>query len=277
MATQQPLLIKKAYADTSEGQLHYRYSISPSTENTPIVFLHKSASSSQSYVSLMSRFGRTHTCYAPDMPGFGQSFDPAQVPNTGYYVSHFVRLFESAGLTEYHIVGHHTGACLAVEMAAKYPERVKSITLIGASIMTEDERAAMKKMFFQPFNEPVRDGSHLLKTWEYLGKMGVGEDLELWQREAVDHIRAWRGRTQCYGAVWAQDCLTLYHKVMCPILVLCADDDVLWPFFAQIKTIRPEVRTEVIGGANFSLDRDVDRCAQLIAGFIGGGLEMIKQ
>jgi hypothetical protein len=51
----------------------------------------------------------------------------------------------------------------------------------------------------------VPDGSHLLKTWDYLRAMGVGEDLELFQREAIDHIRAWKGRNQIYGAIWDQD------------------------------------------------------------------------
>lgn len=42
--------------------------------------------------------------------------------------------------------------------------------------------------------------------------MGVGENLELFQREVIDHIRAWKGRNQIYGAIWDQD-KEMYFKV----------------------------------------------------------------
>ena len=115
----------------------------------------------------------------------------------------------------------------------------------------------MKKKYFAPFNEPVADGSHLLKTWEYLANMGVGEDLGLWHRESLDHVRAWKGRNLIYGAVWAQDSERIYQEVKCRILLMCAKDDVLWSHLGSAKRLRPEVRAVEVRGANFALDRDV--------------------
>ena len=45
-------MIKKAYADTSGGQCHYRYQ---SGISDPIVFLHQTPSSSQMFEAIMQR------------------------------------------------------------------------------------------------------------------------------------------------------------------------------------------------------------------------------
>lgn len=136
--------IKKAYVDSLHGQIHYRYSIPENTKDT-LVFLHKSASSSASYTKLITHYSlKGYACYAPDMPGFGASFDPSPAAieeilakGTRWYVDLFMDIFESLGITDvgFHVIGHHSGASLATEMAAIYPKQVRSICLVGASIM----------------------------------------------------------------------------------------------------------------------------------------------
>jgi pimeloyl-ACP methyl ester carboxylesterase len=269
------MVICKAYANTVCGQVHYRFVLPrpdiPQKPN-PLLFFHKSASSSASYQSIMLLYAaKGYRCYAPDMPGFGGSFDPSEkditeieTKGTVWYAEIFMEVFNQIGLTgsnekaKCHIIGHHSGAVLAVELAATKPEFVASICLVGPTIMTEEERVEMKKIYFEPFNEPQRDGSHLLKTWNYLGHMGIGEDLSLWQREAVDHIRAWKGRNLIYGAVWAQESEELYMQISCPVLLMCAKDDVLWKYLEHVKVLRPEVESVEITGGNFEPDRDVD-------------------
>ena len=215
-----------------------------------------------------------HNTYAFDLPGFGQSFNPEPPADKPLTTTWYCNIITSAiirlGLEKYHLVGHHAGACLALEMAVLNLSNVLSLSLVGASVMTPSERAAMKDRFFAPFNAPAADGSHLLKTWEYLRKMGcpTGDDLGLIQREFLDHARAWRGRNQIYAAVWDQDGTDLYMRVKCPLLVMCARDDVLWEFFHHVKDLRSDVRAEEVGGANFSLDIDARRVAGFIEEFV---------
>jgi hypothetical protein len=82
----------------------------------------------------------------------------------------------------------------------------------------------------------------------------------MWQRELLDHVRAWKGRLQIYGAVWSCDSETLFRQVQCPVLALCAKDDVLFEHLENVKKVKEgddTVETGVVGGANFSVDRDV--------------------
>lgn len=269
----QVAVIKKGYVDTPSGQIHYRYANPSGTNNADrtIILLHKSASSSVSYEKIMRQLcSKGYRCYAPDMPGFGGSFDPTPgivedilQKGTRWYVDIFMAAFQSLGIIgqgqgQVHIIGHHSGACLATEIAAVYPELVASISLVGPAVMSAEERAEMKKQYHAPFNKPVADGSHLQKTWDYLRKMGVGADLELYQREAVDHIRAWKGRNLIYGAVWAQDMLGYIQSVKCPILLVCAKDDALWEHYENARKVRPDAATLECSGANFSLDLDAE-------------------
>lgn len=248
--------IRKAYADTPEGQIHYRYLLAESAHSWPVVYLHKSASSSQMFEALISSLGDDFSGYALDNPGFGNSYDPAHAPDTGYYVEALMAAIDGIGLQRFHLVGHHTGACFAVEMAVRYPQRVQSLVLMGPAILTPRERDDFRRHYSTPFNRPVLDGSHLQLTWDYLTRMGVGPSLDLHQREFLDHCRAWRGRCQAYDTVWNQDFHALFLHVTCPMLVTCAEDDVLWPFLARAQQLRPEVTCVVTGGANFEPDRD---------------------
>ncbi|KAK5107733.1 hypothetical protein LTR62_000709 [Meristemomyces frigidus] len=262
------LSIRKAYVDVfDDQQLHYRYFVSSEKRNnSTIVFLHKSASSSVSFERLMLHYANQgFSCYALDMPGFGNSFDPTgeqanemEAEGTAWFTKIFLSALERLGVTKakFHIIGHHSGAALATQIAADHPHLVASICQIGATTIGHEERQRMRERFLVPFNEPVEDGSHLEKTWKYLGTMGASDDLQLRQREVIDHIRAWRGRMLIYGAVWNQDAERLFESVRCPILVLCARDDVLWEHMGNVKVVRPDADTGIVLGANFSVDLD---------------------
>lgn len=279
--------IQKAYTTTPYGQLHYRHVQSSTSSHLPVlVFLHKSASSSASMVKLMSHFSSLgYSCYAPDMPGFGSSFDPSpsaieDITQQGiqWYCALYADVFRQLGIWDknigVHVLGHHSGAALAPQLAVMFPDIVRTLCLVGPTVVNDTERIAMRDKFLVPFNTPEPTGSHLMKTWEYLGRMGVtsagactspptscnDQDLDLWQRELLDHVRAWKGRLQIYGAVWACDSEKLFKQVKCPVLALCAKDDVLYEHLDNVKKVREGDKSVVVGtvaGANFSIDRDV--------------------
>jgi pimeloyl-ACP methyl ester carboxylesterase len=146
-------------------------------------------------------------------------------------------LFNSLGLSKFHLLGHHSGAGLATEIAALYPSNVLTLCLVGAAIMKREEQIALNTLINVPLNDPVASGAHLQKTWDYLASHGVGEDLEFKQGEVIDHIRAWKGRNQVYACVFNQDMWGFFERVSCETMVMCARDDVLWPYVKHVKEI----------------------------------------
>jgi len=260
--------IRKGYADTDQGQLHYRCTSISQPTRLPVVFLHKSASSSRMFEALMTGLHPQYASCALDTPGFGESFDPPEVSGLDYYAELFFQALDRLGIERFHLAGHHTGACIAVLMAAQRPGRVASLALMGPAILTPEEREGFRQHYSAPFNAPRADGQHLQLTWDYLARMGVGDSLELHQREVLDHLRAWKGRTQAYTAVWDQDLRDAFMNLACPILATCAPDDVLWPYFQRLGQWRPDIECVRTLGANFEPDIDASGTLAALKGFL---------
>lgn len=260
------MTIRKGYVDTSGGQIHYRLSDS---DGQPVAFFHQTASSGQMWLKTMERLAGRWRMLAFDTPGFGGSFDPdpASRPPMTQYVEWLAEAVRGTGLERCHLVGHHTGACIAVEMAARYPDLAQSLTLIGPVPLTDEERVEFSKHFGTPF-QPTISGSYLLENWEYLRNLGAHQDPMLIHREMADQLRAWWGRVQSYGAVWTQDFPAFYRKVACPIMIGAAPEDVLRPYLERAREMRPDAELLDLQGANFEPDLDPDRFAEGLARFL---------
>jgi pimeloyl-ACP methyl ester carboxylesterase len=256
-------LLRKAYADCSAGQIHYRYQ---EGAGMPLVFFQQTASSSRMYEKVIAGLpGRA--CYALDTPGFGGSFDPLTQPTMVQYADWLLEAIDAIGLQRFHVFGHHTGACLAVELGARHAARTASLMMVGPLPLTAEERHEFSLHFGAPI-VPTADGSYLKATWDYLASLGAHHDLELHHREFVDTTRAWLGRSMAYKAVWDQDWSALFGQVKCPQMVLCATDDVLWPFFERAQQQRPDATAVVIKGANFEPDLDAPGTVGAIRQFL---------
>jgi len=67
-----------------------------------------------------------------DLPGHGRSDDPPPDSIAGY-ADLVAGLLDEIGVDSVHIVGHSMGAFIGIELAARYPDKVRSLTLIGVS------------------------------------------------------------------------------------------------------------------------------------------------
>ena len=129
--------IRKAYADCSGGQVHYRYMRG---EGTPLVLLHQTASSSAMFDLVMQRLAGQRPMYAFDTPGFGGSFDPESPPDMPQYGHWIAEAIDDVEIGEFHLLGHHTGVCIGAEIAVARPQRVRSFAMIGPVPLSVRER-----------------------------------------------------------------------------------------------------------------------------------------
>lgn len=247
-------MLRKGYVDSSIGQLHYRER--PGADR-PAIYLHQTASSSRMWERVIARLAGERRHIALDTPGFGGSADPGGMPAMPDYARWLLEAIDGCGVGEFDLVGHHTGACIAVEIAAAAPERLRSLAMIGPVPLTAAEREEFRKYYSTPFS-PTADGRYLLDTWEYLTGLGADSDLELQHRELLDTARAYYGRFQAYSAVWDQDFTALFEGLRCPLLLMCGEHDVLWDYFLRAKGMRPDASDAVLKGSNFEPDQDTD-------------------
>jgi pimeloyl-ACP methyl ester carboxylesterase len=257
--------IRRAYVDLAEGQMHLRQRAG---QGTPIIFLHQTASSSAMWESVMRAWPLAHPLHAIDTPGFGGSFDPDGAPDIARYAGWILEAMDGLGLDRAHLVGHHTGAAIALQLAATQADRVASAALIGPAILSPEERAAFARKLGRPF-PPVRSGAYLLQNWEYLRMGGADRDVALLHREMQDMLRAWAARPHAYGAVWAMDSGPLYRALACPTTAISARDDLLFPYLERLKAIRPDIVCVTLEeGGNFEPDLATDALVEALVGHV---------
>lgn len=112
-----------------------------------IVFLH-GAGFDHSMWALYSRWFSHHgySVLAPDLPGHGRS-KGALLSSIHDMADWTVQLIAAAGASQARLVGHSMGALIALDAAARHPDKVSGLSLIGvgaAMPVSEDLLAAAK-------------------------------------------------------------------------------------------------------------------------------------
>ena len=250
-------MITKGYANTPLGQIHFRTTGKLTGDQTPIVMLHQTASSSAMWEKVITHIDGALPTIAFDTPGFGNSFDPEGYLSIGELSEVIVHACDDLGIDAFHLLGHHTGVCLAAEIAVAHPSRTQSVMMIGPVPLTAEEREEFRTHFSTPFS-PDELGGYLTNTWNYLQDLGGTEamPLDLMHREVLDTVRAHQGRFLTYSAVWDQDFTALFEQIDAPLLLMCAEKDVLWPFFERACDMRTDAQSATVGGSNFEPDQD---------------------
>lgn len=260
--------VRKGYVEVEPGQVHYRYG---GDEADPtIVLFHQNGSSSVSFHEVMGRLESDYHVVAPDTPGFGQSFQPDEVPDISYYSSVLLEALDRLGIRTFHLLGHHTGVCMSVDLAAEYPDRARSVMLIGPLDITEEERREYRSIYTGETEgkKPDPEGRYLDKLWDYLVDHGAAESLDVLHQELIAHLRSWRGRAQTYGVVWDFAYSEQFARIDAPRLLMAAEDDVLWPMFERARDRYPAADTAVLEGGSFEPDLDPEGLNAAVRNFL---------
>jgi pimeloyl-ACP methyl ester carboxylesterase len=263
------MAVKKTYVDVADGQIHLRY-VSGNDE-LPTVFMHQTASSSAMYQAVMEQLEDLGPLYALDTPGFGGSYRPPQVPTTEYYVDSLMQAIDALGIEQFNLFGHHTGAALACEMAAKYPQRVRKLGMIGPVQLTEEERNAWRGSAVKPLTIDAQ-ATHLNEVWQrvtHLDQQPIAYPpcVALATREAIDTLIAGDRWHEAYAAVFNQDFPAYLAQVKCPLLMICGEGDVLYPYFQRVSEARPDAQVLELKAGAYVLDQEPAYMAQVIRTF----------
>jgi pimeloyl-ACP methyl ester carboxylesterase len=98
----------------------------------PLVYLHSVAGEVMElpfYAELAAHFA----LHVPAHPGFSEGPELDEVRDVEDLVYHYLDYFDAHGWSSVDIVGSCLGGWIAAELAARNPERVRSLTLLGAA------------------------------------------------------------------------------------------------------------------------------------------------
>ena len=261
--------MKRAFLSTPLGQVHYvdagPYGDSPAKTN-PIVLLHQTPRSVDEFAEVIPQLAAEHRVLAVDNPGYGCSDRPAEPPEVEDYAGVIVALLDHLEIPAAHLVGHHTGAVVAIEIAAAHPERACRLVLSGAVYLDAETRTELGAFFAQWRVQP--DGSHLTEKWARFNRWT--DDPAIVQRALVDLLRAGERSEDGHFAIARyrmEDRLSLVHS---PALLLFGRKD---PFGYTEKSqifeqTLPESRTAFLDGGVFLPSEEPEAFAGMVTSYL---------
>jgi len=101
-------------------------------EGEPIVLIPYLAADQACYAFQVAEYAKHFTCYSVDLRGAGLSSKPEGVYTTELLAEDIAAFMQAAGIGPAHVFGVSLGASVGTWLAAKYPERVKSLGLHSA-------------------------------------------------------------------------------------------------------------------------------------------------
>ncbi len=97
-----------------------------------VVLLHGYLDSHRSFFRLFEALSATHTIFAPDQRGHGDSDQAADYSIAGF-TADAIELIAALGAGQVHLAGHSLGGIVAQRIAAARPDLVKSLALISTA------------------------------------------------------------------------------------------------------------------------------------------------
>lgn len=245
--TDQPGNIKRAFASTPLGPIHY----AEAGDGEPVLFLHETPRSWDQYRDVLPIIGTSRRAIAMDTLGFGDSCPPrGDEASIEAYAEGVHLLLDALELDQVDLVGHHTGGVIAIEVAAIAPARVRTL-VVSSTPLTDEAFSKASEGLGVDEAERSEDGGHLTTLW---GKRHAfyPEDgrVDLLDRFVVDAIKSGRHAAGGHEACAAYRMEDRLERLSMPIHMIIggADEHAREHGPRLAERVNP-VSTEVLDGA----------------------------
>jgi pimeloyl-ACP methyl ester carboxylesterase len=182
--------------------------------DAPVLLLHGGGydSASLSYGPSIGPISQSHTVFAPDWPGYGESDKPEVDYTTEYFVDFLGRLMDALGLEKASLVGISMGGAISLGFSLRSPHRVEKLVLVDSHGLGKEvpgqvmsyamvrspllnrlvwaamgrSRTMVRWSLQTVFHDPQAvTGSIVDEDFEAAKKPGVGKAWRSWQRSEI--------------------------------------------------------------------------------------------
>lgn len=178
----------------------------------PVLFLHSGYSR-----GILAFSGQIQPFYAegyrgiyPDFRGHGRTVSDSLYWDSDLLAQDMLRFMVGLGLEQVHLVGYSTGGGVAYYLAARHPERIKTIITIGNGGSINDEGAED----YLP-EALIRDGQ-----WDFIEKnKQLHKDAHRgnWQEYCRMEVEDWKHHPKLSEEEW--------RRITMPMLLIAGDND----------------------------------------------------
>jgi len=155
------MALSRRIFSTRFGQVHLRIGAGP---GRPLVLLHGAARSSRMWEKFQETVDRA--TLAVDRLGFGFSDAPPWALTMEQFAQCTLDALNASDVGDgFDVLGMHSGALEAVELAHQAGARVRKLGLVGVPLFDADERGRALAKLAEQSLRPAEDGSHLQGAW----------------------------------------------------------------------------------------------------------------
>jgi pimeloyl-ACP methyl ester carboxylesterase len=237
----------------------------------PTVVLIHGAGFDHSTWALHSRWFAHHgfAVLAPDLPGHGRSQGPA-LKTIAEMADWTAALLDAASAAKAHLIGHSMGSLIALETAARHPDKVSALSLIGtAATMT------VGPDLLKAAEANDQTAIDMVSIWGLGHDAGIGGSLApgLWMhggaQRVLKHCAPGVLFTDLNACNSYADALAAATKVAVPTTLILGEKDMMTPAKAgrALAAAIPHARTVVLNGAGHMMM--TERPDELLAALTG--------
>jgi pimeloyl-ACP methyl ester carboxylesterase len=260
--------VVRAFAETVDGPIHYR----TAGDGRPVLLLHQTPRSSDEYRDVIPLLAADFRVIAMDTIGYGDSYQPPGASTIEDYARGAVDLLDALGIATAAVVGHHTGAVIAVELAASFPDRLERLVLSASPYVDAADRERRKTRPPIDEVEPHAHGHHLAELWQRRMALYPAGRPDLLTRFVIDALRAGERAEEGHRAVSAYRMEQKVGGIRCPTLLVCGTEDPFsYPRLAVLAEKIPGSRAVPISGGTVAMvDQMPEEFAAAILPFLRG-------
>jgi len=194
-------------------------------------------------VAVTSRLAQNFRVLVPDHPGMGQSDIPSWLDTIHDFAYFYLDVLDELNLNDVHLVGLDLGGWIALEIAIRSVERLRSVTLIGSAgihvngvpkgdLFMRPPDVVLRSMFADPAkadallaHTPTREEEDtLIKNRFTIARVG-------WHPPLADlHLAKW------------------LHRIALPVHIIWGDSDRFFPiaYAREFERLLPGARSTTI-------------------------------
>jgi len=262
-------MITRRFVEVPAGTIH----CAMAGAGRPLLLLHQTPRSWDEFRDVLPLLGRNFRAIAIDTIGFGDSSRPPLGGDSiELWAEVALSLADALGIGRLSVVGHHTGAAIAIEMAAAYPDRIVAAVLSAPPLVDAEFRARHAGPPRVDNVERRPDGSHLGELWRIRQPWYPAGDIDLLERFVVDAVKAGPRAAEGHAVVARYVMETRLPLIRCPVLVIapCADPHAYPAARPLAERIAGSRYAEVEGGRVPLPDQMPERFAELVTNFLLG-------
>ncbi len=230
--------VRHGYVDNRYGQLHYTRAtpaVSKSARKTPVAMFHQTVNSSIESRGLFEELAKDRVVIAIDTPGYGGSDGPAETITIEAYATAIAEGLRGLGYGRRQpidVIGLHTGALIAAELAIAEPATIRRAVLSGVYVVPEERwNKALASLPTYRSSAEYFDWfvAMLPRLREYAQQRGIPDDV--WGRITAESLRPLVRREYGHDAAfrYAARAGERLPRVTQPVLLLALGDSLRQP------------------------------------------------